>query len=234
MRALAIVAIVAIAAALVGCNPNVGVPEAETTAGLGYTQPDPTVSCFAFDPGPAPLRDRWNGQRGYVIYHTITRYCVPDFAGDYAVIGLDPTMTRVVWQTEVADLNGVRYYQTLPGTMTCPLMMEAGQVGTQNTDTGGNHGCDDSACIPNTSIDALRARCGHCVPLTPAQACANAGAQCGSVSDGCSSYVSCGSCRIGFTCDDTNSCTRTCAVRHCPKGSYFNSDDCACEAGLPQ
>ncbi len=227
MRTLAILAA---AAALAGCHPNLS-PEGVTVESLGYAQPDPTLSCFAIDPdplGPQPLIDRWNGKRGYVFWHHLGHYCHAEDSQDYGVVGVDPTLTEVIFVTEVADMNGVAFYRGLPGTIRC-YTCDVGQVGTQNTDTGGNHQCNDSFCIPNAEMAAMQKSC-PCVPRTAAQACGDA--SCGFVADGCGGSVDCGGCRAGQACV-FGSCACT-STRPCPKGSYHDPDSCACVKGLPQ
>jgi hypothetical protein len=78
------------------------------------------------------------------------------------------------------------------------------------------------ACADPQRICTGAGRC--CYP--PAVACANQ--QCGTASDGCGNQVACGSCYTGYTCQN-NQCVSTCRPRHCPVGSYWNPDDCACE-----
>jgi hypothetical protein len=241
MRTLALVAI---AVALVGCNPDVPLPEgAQTSSLLVHPTPDPPNSlCTWVGAGAQPLQDLWKGQRGYIVYHRLYTYCDDTASGNYGVIGLDPTMTQIIFQTEVADMNGVSYYQHLPGTIPfhCQYQIDCGQVGTQNTDTGGGHWCPDGPCpcmdrlcVPNDQLAGLKGSCTPCKPLSQAQACANAGASCGIVSDGCANPLSCGTCGVGFTCD-AGFCSRQCPVRRCPRGSYMDPDTCACQSGLPQ
>jgi hypothetical protein len=232
MRSLLTVVITA--AALTGCDPNLTTVEAETTANLGSPSTDGTQTCFGIClAGPRSLKDPWAGQRGYVVYHYMTRVCWPEESSDYVVIGYDSTMTTPLWSTEVTSLAEVAYYQNLPGTIPfqCIYTIDAGQVGGSNTNTGGDHGCCSNACFDNSEIDHLRTSC-LCTPQTAAQACAAAGATCGTVGDGCHGYVACGSCRVGFTCDG-GECVRKC-TKTCAKGSYLDPDSCICIKGLPQ
>jgi hypothetical protein len=241
-------AVAAIAAAVVGCNPVLPALESEQRSVIRVPTPDPPNSTCAWVGGGVvePLQDRWNGQRGYVVYHLLTRFCDPASSGHYGVLGFDPTMSQVVWQTEVADLNGVQFYQQLPGTIPyhchtpTPRQIDVGQVGTQDTDTGSGHcphgtGCDvcwDRVCVTNDDIATQKAVCTPCAPLPAAQACANAGIACGAtVSDGCANQVAC-TCHVGSHCD-SGACVRN-VVLHCPKGSYYDSDTGDCQSGLPQ
>ena len=232
MRTLA--AVVLTAVALIGCNPEIAGPDGETVASIATVAsapPDSTCYWLGDGAGPQPLVDRWNGQKGFVFYHLVSFYCDGMYQNDYGVVGLDPTMTKVIFATEVADMDGVNFYKTLPGTLSCTFKCDAGQVGTQNTDTGGHHQCGDTVCIPNREISALHNQC--CNPLPAAQACANAGADCGTIDNGCGTTVSCGTCRAGSTCQ-YNTCEKSCSITRCPKGSYRDPDGCDCIGGLPQ
>ncbi len=239
MRTLALVLATA---ALVGCNPQLATPTRESTAAFGH-HPDADHSCLFVGPGEMPLADLWAGQKGYVVFHRLTTFCDPKDQEHYGVVGLDTTMRKVVFVTEVADLAGVQYYQHLPGTLpyTCHFDIDAGQVGSQNTDTGGGHwcpdppcpgACEDNACFDNAVLDTLRISCTPCQPLSRADACgANS---CGLADNGCGGVLSCGTCARGTVCQSGSCVDSGCVAHHCPKGSFFNPDSCGCEPGLPQ
>ena len=64
--------------------------------------------------------------------------------------------------------------------------------------------------------------CG-CTPITQ---CNGA---CGTIDDGCGRKVQCGGCATGQTCVTNQCVANRCKPRTCPKGSYWNTDDCQCE-----
>jgi hypothetical protein len=230
MRTLVVLALTAVA--LLGCNPEMSPNQAETVAALGNPGGDPTQACFIipWPFGPQPLIDRWQGQRGFIFFHHLSVTCSIDADNDIGVVGLDPTMTQVIFVTEVANMDGVAFYRNLPGTIGCSLKQEAGQIGSQNTDTGGNHGCQDIVCIANDLISTMHATC--CNPLPAKMACTKVGATCGSVDNGCGTQVECGTCQLGYTCEG-GSCERNCS-RTCAKGWYLDPDTCNCVKGLPK
>ncbi len=56
--------------------------------------------------------------------------------------------------------------------------------------------------------------CGQCTPST----CAEQGAECGGLDDGCGSTLDCGTCNTGETCNAMNQCVATTSNCTCPSG----------------
>lgn len=214
-------------------SPQGLVVSAQSITG-GFPTPDGKSTCFAICPAgqPAPpLFDPWNGSRGYILHGTIVSIDSADTV--YMLIGLDPTMTHVVWQTKTIGDANLNWYLNLPGTIpfSCAqaVNIEAGQVGGGNTNTGGgNIGCEH-VCFANDYLTNLQRYCQCNVVQTPGDACASHGAECGPSYDYCKNPVQCGSCPARSTCQG-GSCS--CVIRHCPKGMYLNAD-CGCESGVP-
>lgn len=236
MRAIAI-AVTSLV--LVGCNPELAAPPAATASSLvappgtdyvWHPQPDPNYTCVDICSSDGPGADPWQGRRGYVLSNPIggpSHGATPPVTG---IVGIDATLTTVLWRGEITTPAQLQYYLTLPGTipLQCVYTLDAGQVGAGNTDTGGsNHKDCDRVCFSDADLSHLQQSC-MCHPQTPATAC-GAG-QCGVVSDGCAGSISCG-CPPGSSCTD-GQCV--CRPRNCGKGNYWNPDSCACEHGLPQ
>lgn len=67
-------------------------------------------------------------------------------------------------------------------------------AGTCSSDAGCSYAHSDTTCP--TGCDAATGRCNSCTPKT----CAQLGANCGQVSDGCGGTLNCGTCPAGQTC----------------------------------
>jgi hypothetical protein len=70
-----------------------------------------------------------------------------------------------------------------------------------------------------------------CQPST----CQKLGVACGQVDDGCGGLLHCpSSCGSDEVCAGNACVPKGCVPRRCQRGWYWNSDDCACEPGLPK
>jgi hypothetical protein len=100
------------------------------------------------------------------------------------------------------------------------------------SDGGADSGAVDGASSLDGAVDA-----GSCVPRT----CAQAGASCGTIADGCGGGVSCGDCPPGLSCNGQNQCVCVPATT-CPPGQTAGTapDGCGgmilcgvCPPGIP-
>lgn len=203
----------------------------------GFLSADGTQTCFqnctaaGFPAGSPPAGDNpWGTSKGYLLSHTALN--VRDNTPADFVFGLDLTRTTILWTRRT---NNVAYYENLAGTIpySCPTALrgiEAGQIGSGNTNTGtGNQVCD-TFCFPNSQLLELQTQCA-CQASSAEITCEVDGRSCGSTVDYCKNTISCGSCGAAAVCSASGECS--CRVKICPKGTYSDGN-CGCQSGLPQ
>jgi hypothetical protein len=145
----------------------------------------------------------WNGQQSNYWTASMCASVPPNYS--YAPYGYSSTAPpgSSSWTTD----GGYFYYGDTPSPCAPTTCAAAGATcGTIADGCGGQLFCGTCPCRPTT--------------------CAAAGANCGSIPDGCGNILQCGTCGPGDSCV-SNVCE--CTPRKCPAGTYWNSDDCACE-----
>ena len=148
-----------------------------------------------------------------------------------AAKNLDSTMAHT-WYEDVEDIvsnwqNGQVYDSN--GTEPC------GNICCGNYQTCVSGACCNagkacgSLCCPGYQFCGGGGVAGAC-GCTPAKCDVGS---CGSFPDGCGGTTTCGGCATFQVCYYNQCTSKFCVPKKCAKGSYWNSDDCHCEVGLP-